>query len=596
MMLKVVVPVITALAAIFVFRQLNQEETFIPLSKKVNKTYDYVIVGAGSAGCVLANRLTENKHVTVLLLEAGPDDRKFPNTSVPGFAEYQYHTEVDWEYFTEPQKNTLHGFDENRSFWPRGRVLGGTSNLNSMLYIRGSRHDYDTWAEQGNKGWSYKDVLPYFMKSEDNDNDEYVQSGYHGKGGPMKIAAHKTMPLTDLWLQAGKEMGLKETNPNGEIMEGVVLTQATAAEGYRSSTSRAFIHPILDRTNLHVADDAHVTKVLFEGKRAVGVRLIRFGRNEEVRAKREVILSAGAVGTPIIMQLSGVGPKKHLDKLKIPVVADLPAGDNMHDHVFFDYQVGLKEPVSVTPAQLTSFWTWLQYTLFKTGHWSSPISVEGQVFMSTDEESRKREWPDLQLMLQGRLWTTKTLKNFRYTKETIEQAKRRDTFKYGFPCLASLLRPRSRGTLRIRSADPFEYPAIDPQYLEDPYDLALLIRGVRVCQKLVATPTMQSLGAEATDPPSKLCGQHTYDSDEYWGCMIRRNMLTIYHPCGTAKMGPVEDKTTVVDPRLRVKGLQGLRVVDASIMPAIVSGNTNAPVIMIAEKAADLIKEDHNDL
>nr|KAG5687202.1 hypothetical protein BaRGS_025816 [Batillaria attramentaria] len=429
-----------------------------------------------------------------------------------------------------------------RSFWPRGRLLGGSSNLNSMLYIRGSRHDYDNWAKMGAEGWSYKDVLPYFIKSEDNQNEEYVKSGYHGKGGPLKVAAHKTIAFTDLWLQAGREMGLKDTDPNGETMEGVVWTQATLADG-----------------------------VVFKDKRATGINFVRNGRKDYVAARREVILSAGAIGSPQILMLSGVGPKDHLQKLKvvraarrcakktsevvvlqIPVVADLPVGNNLHDHVYFDYEVGVKEPVGLTPEDLTSTWTRLQYYLFHTGPLVSPLSMEAQMFMATDEESRRQEWPDLQIMFMGRLWSTKALQYYRYNKETLEAAKRRDTFKYGFPCLPSLLRPKSRGTLRLRSADPFEYPAIDPRYLEHPDDVALI--------RLVATPTMQSIGAEVAEAPSKLCGQFKYDTDDYWECMIRRNMQTIYHPVGTCKMGAATDS------------------------------NTNAPTIMVAEKAADLIK------
>ncbi|KAK7504982.1 hypothetical protein BaRGS_00004010 [Batillaria attramentaria] len=542
---------LAALASIFLYHYVTQDDVIVPLAKTLNTTYDYIIVGAGSAGCVLANRLSEDSHVTVLLLEAGPDDRPNPNVPIPGLSKALLRSEVDWEYYTEPQKNAMSGIKANRSYWPRGRILGGTSNLNSMLYIRGSRHDFDLWAELGAEGWSYKDVLPYFIKSEDNQNEELVKSGYHGKGGPLKVAQHNTVGITELLLKAGQEAGHKLTDPNG-----VYLTQATAADGLRYSTSRAFLYPVLHRQNLHVAVNAQVTKVVFKDKRAVGVNFVRNGRKEFVQARREVILSAGAIGSPHILLLSGVGPKSHLEKMKIPVVTDLPVGENLHDHPYYDFEVGIQQPLGVTPPELNSLWTWLQYKLFKT-----------------DDTLRGKEWPDIQLMLQGKQWTTKYLRNFGYTEDTIEQARGRDRFEYGFPCLASLSRPESRGTVRLRSADPFEYPAIDPHYLEAPRDLTVLVKG-----------------AEPADTPSKFCSQFPYHTDDYWACVIRRNVQTVYHPVGTCKMGAATDTTAVVDPQLRIRGLSGVRVADASIMPTITSGNTNAPTIMIAEKAADLIK------
>ncbi|KAL8613593.1 hypothetical protein ACOMHN_022012 [Nucella lapillus] len=531
MFLRAVLAVATAVVWVWLYHHFTQEDAFISLTAKLNSSYDFIIVGAGSAGCVLANRLSEDGHVTVLLLEAGPDDRKYPKVTIPGLADHQFNTETDWGYLTEPQQFAMHGLVQN--------------------------------------------------------------VGYHGRGGPLKVTSHKTLELTDLILQAGRDMGLKEVDPNGETMEGVAQLQFTLSDGVRYSTSRAFLYPVLHRNNLHVVTDAHVTKVVFEGQRAVGVNLVRHGRKEVVGAGREVIVSAGAVGSPHLLQLSGLGPKPLLDKLQIPVVADLPVGDNLQEHPAFDYQVGVRKHVTVTPEELTSVWARLKYTLFKSGPWSSPMSVENAIFRCTEEDSDRKDWPDLELIFMGRLWNTEHLRGTGHTKEAIEDAKRRDTFQYGFPCVPVLLRPKSRGTLRLRSADPFDYPAIDPHYLENPEDLAHIVRGVRVCQKLVATPTMQSVGAEATDPPSQFCAQHTFDTDDYWACVVRRNTMTMYHACGTCKMGAVSDNTTVVDPQLRVKGVQGLRVVDASIMPNLPTGQINAPVLMVAEKAADIIKADY---
>ncbi|KAK7491337.1 hypothetical protein BaRGS_00017438 [Batillaria attramentaria] len=584
--------VAAVLVAVGVLQCVIEDDVIPPLTRRVNDSYDYIIVGAGSAGCVLAARLSEDDDVTVLLLEAGPDDRGEYNVSVPGLAGTLYHSHLDWDYYTVPQKYSHEGFQEKRSWWARGRMLGGTSNLNSMAYMRGHRRDYDRWAELGCEGWSYDEVLPYFKKSEDNQNDEHVRSGYHGKGGPLKVDSTNSFPLTDIWLKAAQQMGMKVVDPNGETMEGITRTPATASGGLRYGTSRAFLHPVLNRTNLHVVVDAHVTKIVFKKKRAIGVEFIKSSRRQIVLARREVIVSAGAIGSPQLLLQSGVGPKKHLKNLSIPLVADLPVGENLQDHVAFDYHVGLKQPVAVTTEQLFSLWTRLQYRLFRTGLWASPVNAEAQMFACTDEESKQLNWPDIQIALLGRLFDASKLKAYGYSEETLQEAAHRNQFEHGFPCFLYQLRPRSRGTVRLAGNDPFQYPLIDPNYLHHPEDVEDLVRGIRVCQKFIKTPALLEVGAVPADGPSRFCQQHGYDTDDYWRCMVRRNAQHFYHPVGTCSMGAAADPKAVVDPKLRVRGVSGLRVVDASVMPVIISANTNAPVIMIAEKAADLIKAD----
>nr|KAG5702796.1 hypothetical protein BaRGS_001878 [Batillaria attramentaria] len=404
-----------------------------------------------------------------------------------------------------------------RSWWARGRMLGGTSNLNSMAYMRGHRRDYDRWAELGCEGWSYDEVLPYFKKSEDNQNDEHVRSGYHGKGGPLKVDSTNSFPLTDIWLKAAQQMGMKVVDPNGETMEAKL---ASAAE----------------------------------------------------------------VFSPIFQTFQF--------RFCIPLVADLPVGENLQDHVAFDYHVGLKQPVAVTTEQLFSLWTRLQYRLFRTGLWASPVNAEAQMFACTDEESKQLNWPDIQIALLGRLFDASKLKAYGYSEETLQEAAHRNQFEHGFPCFLYQLRPRSRGTVRLAGNDPFQYPLIDPNYLHHPEDVEDLVRGIRVCQKFIKTPALLEVGAVPADGPSRFCQQHGYDTDDYWRCMVRRNAQHFYHPVGTCSMGAAADPKAVVDPKLRVRGVSGLRVVDASVMPVIISANTNAPVIMIAEKAADLIKAD----
>jgi len=520
--------------------------------------YDYVIIGAGSAGCVLANRLSEDSTVKVLLLEAGgPDTRQ--EIHIPAAFSKLFKSPLDWAYETEPQPHLAN----RKLYWPRGKMLGGSSSMNAMMYIRGNRTDYDAWREQGNQGWSFADVLPYFKKME---HEERGASEYHGTTGPLNIADLRTVnPLTRAFLAASDEVGLPRTDDfNGPQQEGMSLTQVTQKQGKRQSTAVAYLKPVMNRPNLKVITQAQATRILFEGKRAIGVAYQQRGTVHQVHATREVILSGGATNSPQLLLLSGVGPASHLMSLGIPLVHHMPGvGHNLQDHLAMTTAFSCTQPVTLASAENLS--NILGFLLFKTGPLTSNVG-EAAGFLKTRPDLPA---PDLELVFAPVYFIEHGFGN---------------PAGHGFTIGAVLLQPESRGRITLRSPDPLAPPVIEPNYLATATDLRTLVEGVKLARRIAQTRAFTSYRGEEILPG------HNAQTDEAIAEQIRQHAQTLYHPVGTCKMG--SDPLAVVDEQLRVRGVEGLRVVDASVMPAIPRGHTNAPTIMIAEKAADLIKLD----
>ncbi len=528
------------------------------------ETYDFIIVGAGSAGCVLANRLTASCKHKVLLLEAGPDSRH-PWLRIPlGYGKLFKDRRFNWCYQTEPQPDCA----GRNIVAPRGRVLGGSSAINGLVYIRGQAQDFDHWRQLGNIGWGFDDVLPYFRKSEDN---ERGADAWHGTGGPLGVSDLRDRhPLAQAWVEGAVQCGYpRNADFNGAAQEGAGLYQTTMRGGVRSSTAAAFLAPVRNRANLHVVSQALATRILFDGRRATGVEYEAGGVTHVAYANAEVIVAAGAFNTPQLLQLSGLGPAELLRTHGIPVIADLSGvGADLCDHYFSRIILRCKAPLSLNDA--VRQWhrgaaAALRYAFFRRGYFAIP-AISAGCFLRAHPDATT---PDIQASI--------ALYSVQNIGETLHPFS-------GVTAVCTLLRPESRGHVRIQSADPRQAPAIHPNYLAAQRDRDTMVAGLRAVRRILQTPAMAQHIAEEVEPGSACA------SDEALLDHIRRRGSTVYHPVSTCRMG--QDDKAVVDERLRVRGFTGLRVIDASIMPTLVSGNTNAPTIMIAEKGADMVLED----
>jgi len=592
-------PFLLASLSYYHYTQVDPERHPINI-KKLHKHYDFIIIGAGSAGAVIANRLSENPAWRILLLEAGGDETEI--SDVPALAAYLQLGKMDWKYKTQPQNGrACLGHTNLQCNWPRGKVMGGSSVLNYMLYVRGNKIDYDNWEADGNEGWGFDSVLEYFKKSEDNRNPYLAANKkYHSTGGYLTIQETPwRTPLATAFIEAGEEMGYVNRDANAEFQTGFMIPQNTIRRGSRCSTSKAFLRPVRKRKNLHIAMHARVLKLLIDPVTKVchGVKFRRDDKIWSVWANKEVILSAGALNSPQLLMLSGIGPKDHLQELGIPVVSDLPVGDNLQDH----YGTGalafaIDKPVSLVQTRYENIPSVLKYIMFGSGPLTVPGGVEGLAWVPTKFVNRSKDWPDIEFHFTAGSPASDGGRQLRKTfaiSDRMWQMFRPLAYKDTWSVIPMLLRPKSKGFVRLASANPYDKPIFEAGYFTHPQDIKTLVEGVKIGLAMAQTNAFQRFGSRFWDQiPMPGCEKTALWTDEYWECLCRHFTVTIYHHSGTAKMGTPTDSTSVVNHQLKVYGIAGLRVIDASIMPNVVSGNTNAPVIMIGEKGSDMIKAD----
>lgn len=534
------------------------------------KRYDYIIIGAGSAGCVLANRLSKDSKNQVLVLEAGGPDSNL-NIHIPGAYTKVHKSKEDWGFWTEPQEHVMN----RKIYLPRGKTLGGCSSTNAMAYVRGNKADYDAWANMGNEGWSYDEILPYFLRSENHEQADQMDEGYHSQSGELNVTLpiRFRTPFVDAFVESCAEVGIAENlDYNGAKQEGASVVQSTIKAGKRCSGAVAFLKPVLNRSNLTAITKAHVSKIIFDGKKAVAVEYLRGSKKQIVHCNKEVIVSAGAFQSPQILMLSGIGDAAQLKTHGIDCIHELKGvGQNLQDHLFCPVscestvQEGINQYIPMF-SQLKAAW---DYFVRKKGAFNaSPL--EGMAFLDINQSGGP---VNFQLHFAP-MWIGA---EYGYDMYDLSAYPKVD----GFTILPTLLHPKSRGEVTLSSGDPKAAPRIQPNFLQEQEDLDQLVKGVKLAISIMEQTPFQKYLKVFRMPKDKTAD--TAGLVEH----IKKTVETVYHPVGTCKMG--NDDRAVVDHELKVHGLENLRVVDASIMPTIVSGNTNAPVFMIAEKAADLI-------
>ncbi|KAK7871503.1 hypothetical protein R5R35_010220 [Gryllus longicercus] len=562
--------------------------------------FDFVIVGAGASGSALALRLTENAAWRVLLLEAGGE--RAPAMDVPFFLSQLLSTDANWHFVTTPQSTCCVLAQGSRCDYPAGRGVGGSTNINYMFAIRGNRRDYDNWAAMGNAGWSFADVLPYFQKVEDASALGVDDRQHRGHGGRIKLSYPAYFfDVSQLILRAAQEAGLPSTpDYNGAQQTGTARIQTTTWEGARWSAEDGYLREARGRRNLFLRTRSTVSRLVLDGARARGVRYERGGREHVAYASREVILSAGAVNSPAILLRSGIGPADHLQQLGIPVVRPLPVGHNLMDHTALIATFTTLNR-SVSPSMADVVLDPLS-PLHYFGRRSGPLTSTGAFDTVTFHEADGARfhtpgWPDAEILYiaMNPLVSRRMADIFRLSEAVYERMLKPVQGQPGLLAAIWRLRPSSRGRVYLLNDDPASPPQIDVRGLSEPDDVEAVLSGLRAYQKVIAAPSFQKVGARLVQTPVPGCEALAFDSDDYWRCAIHRLSITIYHQSGTNKMGPPGDPTAVVGPDLKVVGMQGLRVADASVMPLVVSGHLQIPCYMIGEKAADMIKKEHDN-